>query len=237
MRSSNRRRLSALVGAAALALALTGCQASAGPAPEPASSAPVVSPAGRDVSEGLSAGTGAVAIELWTDLSCPYCAQLESEVGELITAWVSSGDVTLTIHPLNFVSGMHGDETAWSTRGANALAAAVDAGEAETLPVLYGTLQAHQSAADGSHPTDAEILTLATEAGVSADLSDAVAADRFGPWVQASNDYWLGRTIAGTDQVVKGVPILVVDGTVFEVRFDDTDASRLTAAVEAAQAG
>ena len=54
-------------------------------------------------------------------------------------------------------------------------------------------------------------------------------------WVGASNDHWIGRTIAGTGQVVQGVPILVVDGAVFEIR--ETNAERLSAAIAAGLAG
>lgn len=221
---------------AAGTLLLSGCAAGSDPAPTtpPASSASAATPAGA-TEYGLPSGTGHVSIQLWTDLSCPYCQMLEAATGDLIADAVADGTATLTIHPLNFVSGKHGDATDWSTRGANALAAALDAGEGDALPAFYAILQEHQTLADGtSHPSDDDILAFAKDAGVRADISDAVTSRRFAAWVNASNEYWLGATIAGTDQVVQGVPILVVDGTVIDLSSGDV-VSRLQAAIDAAR--
>jgi len=181
----------------------------------------------------ITVGDGPVEVALWTDLSCPYCAMLESETGELISSWVASGDVTLTIHPLNFVSAMHGDATDWSTRAAGAIAAVADAGEGQAIPAFYALLQKNQPTEAGA-ASDDDIIALAKQAGVTTDIGDAVASQKFGDWVRASNDHWLGTTIDGTTQVVKGVPVLVVDGAVFEI--GDANAERLQAAVDAALA-
>lgn len=224
-----------LIATAAVAtLLLTGCTAaSAGADSSPSVSTPaVVAPAGAD-GYGLVTGTGPVAVNLWTDLSCPYCRALELATGATLADAIDAGRVTLTIHPLNFVSDKHGDETDWSTRAANALAAVADAGEADTLPALYALLQEHQTDDADAHPTDAEIVAFAAEAGVSADLTAAVDEQRFGAWIDASNTYWLGRTIEGTEKVVEGVPILVVDGQVLDLEGDDV-AGALTAAIDAA---
>lgn len=219
----------ALVAAAALLVLLTGCQAAATTAPTPSAAA---APAAAD-GYGLLSGSGPVEVQLWTDLSCPYCMMLEAETGELLTQWVEDDAVTLTIHPLNFVSAKRGDDTDWSTRAANALAATADAGQGDRLAAFYAILQQNQVSEAGA-PTDEDILAFAAEAGVTADISDAVASQRFGAWVTASNEHWLGRAIDGTARVVDGVPILVVDGVVFEITEDGTNASRLRDAVTAA---
>ena len=236
-----RRRPHRLVlAAAAVALLTTGCAAQA-PSPSDeagasASTLAVVAPAGAD-GYGLPAGTGAVEIQLFTDLSCPYCRMLEEATGDVLSEAVAAGTATLTIHPLNFVSAKHGDDTAWSTRAANALAAALDAGQGDRIPAFYALLQENQTTTDGTtHPSDADILALAQQAGITADLSDAVASQRFGAWVQASNDHWLGSTIAGTEKVVSGVPVLVIDGKVVALDGEATDvAQRVQAAIADAQ--
>lgn len=223
-----------LVAAAAGALLLSGCSAPTTPSPATSASAAVTAPAGS-TEFGLPTGTGPVQIQLWTDLSCPYCQALEAATGDVIADAVASGAATLTVHPLNFVSVKHGDETDWSTRAANALAAVVDAGQGEHLPALYALLQEHQTLADGeSHPSDDDILAFAKDAGVTADLESAVASRTFGPWIAASNEHWLGRTIAGTEQVVSGVPILVVDSQVVDLEAADV-AGRLRDAIAAAR--
>lgn len=220
---------------AASALLLTGCAAATpgGTATASPTATAAAAPAGA-AEYGLPVGTGKVSVQLWTDLSCPFCQALEAQTGDRLAAWVADGTVTFTIHPLNFVSAKHDDATDWSTRAANALAAAVDAGDADALPALYGLLQKNQTLADGTHPTDDDILALAQQAGVTADISDAVATQRFGSWVRASNEHWLGRTIGSAQQVVKGVPILAVDGTVVSADGDGA-LSALEAAVAAAR--
>lgn len=223
-------------GALAVGALLTGCAATEpSPAPSPTQSHSTVSaPAGAD-GYGLPAGSGPVRIELWTDLSCPYCRMLEEASGDVISEAVASGTATLVIHPLNFVSAKHGDQTQWSTRAAGALAATLDAGDGAALPAFYALLQQNQTLADGeSHPTDDDIVTYATKAGVKTDLSDAVKTQPFAAWVQASNDYWMGRTIEGTTQVVKGVPVLVIGGTVVDLDAEDV-AGTVKAAIEAAR--
>lgn len=231
------RTPAALLASAAVAgsLALSGCTASPEtPAPAPGQTAPAVTVPANTDGYGITVGDGPVEVALWTDLSCPYCALLEAETGELLATGVDNGDISLTIHPLNFVSAKRGDDTDWSTRAANALAAAVDAGHADAVPALYAILQQHQ-VSDAGAPTDDDILDFATQAGVTADISDAVTAQRFAGWVAASNDHWIGATIEGTEQVVQGVPILVVAGEVFEIQ--ESNADRLQAAVAAALAG
>lgn len=235
MRFSRRSPRTAVLAVVASALLLTGCAAATpgGPGTAPTATTAAAAPAGA-AEYGLPVGTGKVSVQLWTDLSCPFCQALEAKTGDRLAAWVADGTVTFTIHPLNFVSAKHDDATDWSTRAANALAAAVDAGDADALPALYGLLQRNQTLADGTHPTDEDILAIATQAGVTADISDAVASREFGAWVRASNDHWLGRTIDATQQVVKGVPILVVDGTVISADVDGA-LPALEAAVAAAR--
>ncbi len=231
-----RARTGALLTAVvAGSLLLAGCAVGAPADDTAASASPSVVAPGNSTEFGLPAGTGPVSIALWTDLACPHCQTLEEAMGADLQQWVADGDVTLTIHPLNFVSAKRGDATGWSTRAANALAAVADAGEADRLPAFYALLQEHQVTGDGALSDD-EIIALAAEAGVEADISDAVTSQRFGGWVSASNDHWLDRTISGTEQVVQGVPILVIDGAVFEIRGDGTDAARIRAAVDAALA-
>ena len=122
-RRSARTLLTAVTVTAMLATgaALAGCSTT--PAPQASEPSPSVSAAGLISPQnaddfGLPAGEGAVRIELWTDLSCPYCQKLEAATGDMISDAVAAGRATLVIHPMNFVSTMHGDATDWSTRAA-----------------------------------------------------------------------------------------------------------------------
>lgn len=183
--------------------------------------------------DGLVIGDGPLSVELWTDLSCPHCAILEESTGADLQQWVDDGDITLTIHPMNYVSAKRGDTTEYSTRAANLLGLTADAGEYDALLPLYALLQANQVDADGA-PTDDDLLAFAEAAGVTADLGEGVRDRTMAAWVQESNDHWL-QAVVGSDTTVDHVPLLVVDGITFDIREDGTDADRLRAAVEAAK--
>ncbi|MCR2792113.1 DsbA family protein [Microbacterium sp. zg.Y625] len=225
------RSLTVLAIVAASALTLSAC-ASADSAPaEPAdSTTPAAATAPAD---GIVVGDGPVSVELWTDVSCPYCAALDEQTGDDIAAWVDDGTITFTLHPMNYVSAKRGDTTDYSTRGANLLALTAQAGELEAVLPLYALLQEHQVDADGA-PTDADLLAYAAEAGVAADLTAGVEQLALADWVEESNDHWVGEVV-GSDTPVDHVPLLVIDGQTFEMRGDGTDAARLRDAVEAAR--
>ncbi|MCR2783657.1 MULTISPECIES: DsbA family protein [unclassified Microbacterium] len=225
MRPHRPLALVALV--AATVFAFTACTAKA-----PESAAPPPAESSLVAADGIVLGDGPIAMELWTDLSCPHCAVLDEATGENIAGWVDEGTVTLTIHPMNYVSEKRGDTTDYSTRAANLLALTADAGELDAVLPLYSLLQANQVDADGA-PTDDALLDFAAEAGVEADLADGVKGQTMGMWVQASNDHWLGEVVA-SDTAVDHVPLLVVDGTTFEIREDGTDGERLREVVAAA---
>ncbi|MDL5485630.1 DsbA family protein [Microbacterium wangruii] len=230
-----RQRLLPLAVLAATLVALTGCTASdtdAAPATSPEPSAATTSLSAAD---GIVVGDGPVAVELWTDLSCPYCAVLEEATGSDLEQLVADGTITLSLHPMNYVSEKRGDTTDYSTRAANLLGLVADAGETDAVLPLYALLQENQVDADGA-PTDADLLAYATEAGVAADLTAGVENLTMAEWVQESNDHWIGEVV-GSETPVDHVPLLVVNGETFELRGDGSDAARLREAVDAAAAG
>jgi len=220
---------------AASALAFTSCAAADTATPTtdatPGATAGATLP---DAADGITVGDGPVEIELWTDLSCPYCAVLEETTGADLEEWVADGSVTVTLHPMNYVSTKRGDTTDYSTRAANLLALTADAGELDAVLPLYALLQANQVDANGA-PSDADLLGYAAEAGVAADLTAGVEGMTLADWVQESNDHWIGEVV-GSDTPVDHVPLLVVDGETFELRGDGSDAARLRDAVAAASA-
>lgn len=226
----DRQRLLPFAVVAAALVALTGCTAAAPDAATP----PAATATTLSVDEGLVTGDGPVSVELWTDLSCPYCAVLEETTGDDLEAWVADGTITLALHPMNYVSTKRGDTTDYSTRAANLLALTAQAGETEALLPLYALLQANQVDAAGA-PTDADLRDYAREAGVAADLTAGVEGQTMAEWVQESNDRWLSAVV-GSDTPVDHVPLLVVDGETFEIRGDGSDAARLREAVAAAAA-
>jgi len=158
---------------------------------------------------------------------------LDAAIGDDLAAFVADGTATWTLHPMTYVSAKRGDTTDYSTRAAALLLGAAAAGEDDALLPLYALIQRNQVTADHS-PSDEELLDFATTAGAASDLSTAITD--YASLAGAANDAWLGKPIPGTDQVVDHVPLLVIDGTVFEVRENGTDAARFAAAVAEAAA-
>lgn len=213
-----RLRPLAALALTAIALLATACTPAADPAPTTSADA---------ASAGIVIGDGPVAVELWTDPSCPHCAVLDEAIGADLASRIQAGEVTLTIHPMTYVSAKRGDTTDYSTRAAALLFAA--AGEPDAIPALYALIQANQ-VSDAGAPTDAELIAFAAQAGVTGDVSGfAASADL----ATAANDVWLGQAVPGTDATVDHVPLLVVGGALFDVREDGTDAARFTEAVSA----
>gem|GEM_PF-1413994 len=202
-----------------VAVAAIACAPAAATSPTPASMDPVA---------GIVVGDGAVDIQLWSDPSCPHCMSLDEAIGDQLADFVSDGTVTWTLHPMTYVSAKRGDTTDYSTRAAALLFGVAAAGETDAIAPLYGLIQRNQVTAEHS-PSDEELLGYAADAGATSDLSTAITDDA--SLASAANDAWLGAPIPGTDQVVDHVPLLVIDGTVFEVHEDGTDAARFAAAV------
>ena len=217
-----------MVGCLALIPAVTIVAVACSPA---AATAP--SPAPLDPTAGIVVGDGAVDIQLWSDPSCPHCMSLDEAIGDDLAAFVGDGTATWTLHPMTYVSAKRGDVTDYSTRAAALLLGVAVAGEDDALLPLYGLIQQNQVTADHS-PSDEELVGFATAAGVTSALSTAIAD--YATLASAANDAWLGKPIPGTDQIVDHVPLLVIDGTVFEVRENGTDAARFAAAVADAAA-
>jgi protein-disulfide isomerase len=222
--SPRQRLLGCLTLLPVLAVAAAACSPAAATAPSPASVDPVA---------GITVGEGEVDIQLWSDPSCPHCMTLDDAIGDELADVIANGTATWTLHPMTYVSAKRGDTTDYSTRAAALLFGVAAAGDADAVLPLYELIQQNQVSAEGA-PTDADLVGFAAAAGSSSDLSTAITD--YAAIATAANEAWLGAAIPGTDQVVDHVPLLVIDGTVFEVREDGTDAARFRAAVTDATA-
>lgn len=224
-------RAAAVAGAlTAAAMLMAGC-AAAEPATTTTDAATTDAAAARaaSVEQGIVIGDGAVEVVMFGDASCPYCAALEASIGDALAERLDAGEITLVLHPMTYVSAKHGDETEYSTRAAALMWAAADAGEADDVPAFYALTLEHQPGDGETAPTDDDLLAYAAEAGVEADLSDALTGDAFRDLATEASEYWLGRSIPGTSETLQYVPTIAVDGTIFEMRGDGTDLERLTA--------
>lgn len=225
------RRILAALTALAVAAVLGACSAKPPTAdPTTPSDQPTVS---LDAGEGIVVGAGPIEVRMWSDSSCPWCAALEESLGGEISDRIDAGEITFVLHPMTYVSEKHGDETQYSTRAAALLFAAADAGQQKAVPKLAALLLENQPKDGSTPPTDEAMIELAKDAGVTADLSDAIAT--YSPIAQSSNDHWQGEKLPGSEEQLQGVPTMTVDGTLFPAEFDGADLARFAEALGTAK--
>jgi protein-disulfide isomerase len=188
-------------------------------------SAPVVQPANTTANGAIIVGQASapVKLEIYLDYMCPFCGRFEKANGAEITRLVQAGKVRLELHPLAFLD-KQSNGTRYSTRTANATATVADRAPASVLAfnnALYG-----QQPAEGSNGlSNDQIATLASQAGVPADVVAAFTTARFEPWVTSSTNAAFAAGITGT-------PTVKINGALYKGDLYTTGA--LTQAIEAA---
>jgi protein-disulfide isomerase len=191
------------------------------------------------VDDAFQIGHGPVVVTLFTDASCPHCKKFDAAAGAALQARIDAGEITLRMHPMNYVSAKRGDNSAWSTRAMNLLAAIADSGQLARVPAVYsGILKAQP--AEGTNiamPDDAALLRIAADNGVhvTSAIKTAVKNRSWDAWVQRANDQAIGKAIGDSGVVLQGVPTVLVNDTQLMVQEDGTDLSRLQGLITAAK--
>lgn len=236
-----RSRLGKAVTAAAIltavAAGVSACTSAAQPAPPDVPAADEIAVPRGVVDDAFQFGHGPVVVTVFTDASCPHCKLFDVATQQDLQARVDSGEITLRLHPMNYVSAKHGDATQFSTRVMNLLAAIADSGQLERVPAVYsGVLAAQPDDETRPLPDNAQLLTIAADNGVTvtSDLREAVEDGRWDAWVQHVNDEATGQPIGDSGVTLQYVPTVLVNNTQLEIREDGTDLQRLQQLIEAA---
>ncbi|OJX67092.1 MAG: hypothetical protein BGO95_10205 [Micrococcales bacterium 73-13] len=179
-----------------------------GAAPDGPSSAPPEEPASA-VDGAVVIGDGAVEVELWVDLLCPYCRMFEEANGDYLGSLVDAGAATLRVHPIAILNRVSAG-TQYSTRAANAFVCVAERAPDEALGYLR-RLYAIQPEEGTGGLTDRE---LAGEAPSAA--AECILDGWFSDWV----DEWTQRAL---DLGIRGTPTVVVDGRLYPGGFDPAD--------------
>ncbi|QEO14023.1 thioredoxin domain-containing protein [Agromyces intestinalis] len=234
MSRGRTRALGSLVAiATAVVFALSGCaSASDGSSGDVGSTAGQVATEAPEgvVDDAFQTGDGQIVVDLFTDASCPHCRDFDATAGDELRARAEAGEITLRIHPVNFVSARRGDDTDFSTRVMNLLAVASDHGQGDVVPAVYSAAIAEQAPTlDDPMPDDVRLIELAGSAGLQVDdgMRDEITGGTWNAWVQDVNDRTVGQPIGDTGEVLTGVPTLLVDGVRFAITEDGTDLARL----------
>ena len=178
---------------------------------------------GDPVASTAPAAGDPVAIVMYVDYQCPYCAQFETTNASQIEQWVTAGMATVEIHPIaNLDSQSLG--TRYSSRSANA-AACVANFEPEQFWAVNSAFYANQPEEQTSGLDTAAIKTLVADAGASSqEVSDCIGSETFKSWVTDAT-LRTRSAIPNSDLTsVEGTPTVLVDGQQYVGELTDADA-------------
>lgn len=237
LRSRFGKAVTAATIVTAAAVGVSACTSAPQPAPSEAPVADQISVPRGVVDGAFQVGHGPVVVTVFTDASCPHCKVFDLAAQQDLQARVDAGEITLRLHPMNYVSAKHGDTTQFSTRAMNLLAAVADGGQLDRVPAVYtGILEAQPDDETQPLPDNAQLLVIAARSGVTvtSDLRNAVESGRWDAWVQHVNDEAIGQPIGDSGVTLQYVPTVLVGNTQLEIREDGTDLQRLQQLIEAA---
>ena len=184
--------------------------ASASPTVEP----PVVEgpadgpPAGASADFGLTLGDPAAprTVVIYEDFLCPFCGQLQQEVGGRLDAAIDAGEVMVEHRPLGFLERI----SDYSPRSANALAVVLDSDGPEVAAEFRALLFEDQPSETGPFPDSDDLVALAVEAGADeARVRPGIESMAFEAWVSEA-------TKTALEDGITSIPAVLVDGEMVE---------------------
>lgn len=150
-------------------------------------------------------GTGtatAPAVEIWEDMQCPACGDLEVAAGAQLAAAAESGDIQLLWRPVTFLD--RGTDA--STRAVAAWGCAIDAGKTREY---HDRIYEDQPQA-GEGWSDEQLLEYGAEVGITGadyDVFSQCLLDRtYAGWAANS-------TQSAVESGVQGTPTVLVNGS------------------------
>jgi protein-disulfide isomerase len=158
------------------------------------------------VADGITVGRSSarVTLDVYEDPQCPVCKQLETESGPAIAAWVRDGTVKVHYHVIAFLDSA--STTRYSSRAANALYCAADAG---VFPAYHELLFANQPAEGSAGLSYDQLVQLGRQAGGTGDTFETCIRNRpYADFVVKISDQASRDGVLGTPTVlVNGSPV------------------------------
>lgn len=149
-------------------------------------------------------GTDGPIVEVYFDLMCPQCRALDAQTGALLDELMTTNRIQLVWHPLALLD----DATrpgGYSTRAANALACAADAGK---LRDFASVLFANQPAPGSAGLTDDQLIDVAGPVGlIQPSFAACVRDQRYRDWLAIGNAAAARREVRAPAVFVDDTPL------------------------------
>ena len=148
-----------------------------------------------------------VDVTVYVDYMCPACGSFEQQNGDMLEQYVGSGDVNLTVFPLNFLDGQSLG-TKYSTRAANAFSCLVEQ-QPENAFAYHNRLLSKevQPAEQTTGLTDDQLVENAVAAGAkdTTEFKQCVKDQRFAPFINAN---WKSASETGLLGLAEGAQLI-----------------------------
>lgn len=169
-------------------------------------------------------------IQIWLDYQCPYCEQFETTNVDQIKKMLTDGTATLETHPVAILNSSQNDQ--YSTRAAAAVACVANDEPNKFLDVNSALFANQPDESTGSGLTNAKILSLFKDAGVSsAGITSCVNDQTYAKFIDArTQDALKNSQLANQNRF--GTPSVFVNGERYMGSF--SDAGQFARFVEAA---
>lgn len=148
-----------------------------------------------------------VDVTVYVDYMCPGCGAFEQNYGSMLENYVGSGDITLTVFPINFLDS-NSLGTKYSTRAANALACLVEQQPDYAFEFHNRLLSAEVQPAQGTTGlSDEELVAQAEASGATgtAEFKQCVKEQRFSGFI---NGNWKAVSETGIQGLAEGAQLV-----------------------------
>lgn len=126
-----------------------------------------------------------IDVTVYVDYMCPACGAFEQTYGTMLENYIGSGDITLSVFPLNFLDATSMG-TKYSTRAANLVSCVVEQQPDFAFALHNRLLSANVQPSEGTSAlTDDQLVEQAELAGATADteLRQCVKDQRFAEFI------------------------------------------------------
>lgn len=156
-------------------------------------------------------------IVIYQDYQCPVCQLFESPNSNQLKTWAESGLATVEFHPISFLDGQSLNN--YSSRATNA-AFCVANSQPEKFFAVNNALYANQPAEQSSGPSDSDLKSTLSSAGVTmdAEMNTCIDQKRYGKFIDNRTGEALSKPAVTGTEVPSGTPYILVNGTKYDFK-------------------